>query len=311
MEDLNDLFYFAAVVQHNGFSAAERAIGVNKSLLSRRVAHLERQTGVRLLQRSTRTLTLTEAGARFYSHCQAVVDGARTTFDSVAEMRKEPAGTVRISCPVVIAQNYLAPILPGYMLAHPKVTVLLEATDRPVNLIDERFDLALRSDTEILDTGGLVAKELGVARRILVASPQFLDQNTRPIDPAQLPGYATMTSMAFVDNASARWELCNVHGQQRQVHLASRLVSSDLRVQLDATLRGVGIALLPEPVVAASLTAGLLEQVLPDWSGHHHVVHLVYPPPRGMLPSVRSFIDYLVVHLATSIFGYRGGSAMP
>jgi DNA-binding transcriptional LysR family regulator len=302
MEDLNDLYYFSAVVQHNGFSAAARATGVEKTRLSRRVAHLEQRLGVRLLQRTTRTLTLTEAGVRFYAHCQAVVDGARTTYASVADLTKEPTGTVRISCPVVLAQNYLAPILPGYMLAYPKVTVFLEATDRPVNLIEEGFDLALRTGAAVAEAGGLVARELGLARRVMVASPAFLERCGRPASPAELARCEIMTSTAFVHDAAARWQLSATDGRQQQVQLTPRLVSSDLRVQLEAAMRGVGIALLPEPVVASALLAGQLERVLPDWSGPHNVVHLVYPPPRGMLPSVRSLIDYLVHHLPSRIF---------
>jgi DNA-binding transcriptional LysR family regulator len=145
VDDFNDLIYFASVVEHHGFSAAARATGVEKTRLSRRVAALEQRLGVRLMQRSTRSLALTEAGQRFYEHCVDAVEGARVAYESVADLRREPAGTVRMSCAQVMAQNYLAPILPGFLAQHPRVDLVLDATDREVNLIDERVDLVLRS----------------------------------------------------------------------------------------------------------------------------------------------------------------------
>src|SRR6201993_4587461 len=171
MEDLNDIYFFASVVQHGGFSAAARAIGVEKTRLSRRIAALEKRLGVRLLQRTTRALALTEAGKRFYDRCLATVEGAQAAFDSVAELRREPAGLVRLASPVLLTQRCLAHALPGYMTAYPKVTVHVEATDRTVNVIEERFDIAIRARPVIEDVAGLVAKTLSHSRRVMVVSP--------------------------------------------------------------------------------------------------------------------------------------------
>jgi len=194
MEDLNDLYFFASVVQYGGFSAAARTIGVEKTRLSwrnawvsvyssarhglwrsrklgnvfmtavsprRRIAALEKRLGVRLLQRTTRALALTEAGQRFYDRCLATVEGAQAAYDSVAELRREPAGIVRLCSPVLLTQRCLAHALPGYMTTHPKVSVFVEATDRTVNVIEERFDIAIRAKPLIEDVAGLVAKTLG------------------------------------------------------------------------------------------------------------------------------------------------------
>lgn len=305
MDDLNDLYFFAAVVQHNGFSAAARATGVEKTRLSRRVADLERRVGVRLLQRSTRKLALTEAGVRFHAQCAAAVESAQVAYQSLAELQREPAGTVRISCPVVMAQSYLAPILPGYLALNPKVKVFLEATDRPINLIEERFDLALRALPQIDGEAGLVAKSLGFAKRIMVASPAFLAAQGRPIRPDELANFAVMSQIAEQHEGSTQWQLSNAKGEFARIKLNPRLVSSDLRVQFEAAVNGIGIALMPEPIVAEALRTRTLELVLPDWSAPEHLIHLVYPPPRGMLPSVRSLIDHLVRHLPTSIQGTR------
>jgi len=298
MEDLNDLYFFASVVQYGGFSAAARTIGVEKTRLSRRIAALEKRLGVRLLQRTTRALALTEAGQRFYDRCLATVEGAQAAFDSVAELRREPAGLVRLSSPVLLTQRCLAHALPGYMAKHPKVSVFVEPTDRTVNVIEERFDIVIRAKPVIEDVAGLVAKTLGNSQRVMVVSRSFLDQYGRPETPADLPKFNTAASTDDIFDGGARWTLTNLDNRTQQIELKPRLVTSDLRVRLQAAVRGIGIALLPEQVVVSPLREGLVERVLQEWSGAKNILHLVYPTPRGMLPSVRSLIDYLLIHVS-------------
>ncbi|EQB08587.1 LysR substrate-binding domain-containing protein [Novosphingobium lindaniclasticum] len=301
MEDLNDLAYFAAVVEHGGFSAAARATGIEKTRLSRRVAALEDRLGVRLLQRNTRHVAATEAGERFFVQAQALVEGARSALDSLADLRREPAGTVRLSCPQVMAQSYLAPILPGYLATYPKVNLELEASDRPVDLLRERIDLALRAGARIEGTAGLVTRKLGQARRVLVASPGYLDAAGRPRAPQDLARMDTFSRPGDVHDGQARWALAGPSGQAAVITHTPRLSTDDLRMQLQAAVNGIGVALLPEPIVSASVRGGVLETVLPHWSAETHMIHLLYPTPRGMLPSVRSLIDYLAVHLPACI----------
>ena len=297
MEDLNDIYFFASVVQYGRFSAAARTIGVEKTRLSRRIAALEKRLGVRLLQRTTRALALTEAGQRFFERCVETVEGAQAAYDSVAELRREPAGLVRLSSPVLLTQRCLAHALPGYMTVHPKVSVFLEATDRTVNVIEERFDIAIRAKPVIEDVAGLVAKTLGNSQRVLVVSPAFLDHYGHPENPADLPKFNTVASTDDIFDGGARWKLTNLDNRTQNIELKPRLVTSDLRMRLQAAIRGIGIALLPEQVVAAPLKEGLVDRVLPQWSGAKNILHLVYPTPRGMLPSVRSLIDYLLIHV--------------
>ncbi|WP_295449185.1 LysR family transcriptional regulator [uncultured Thiodictyon sp.] len=305
VDDFNDLVYFASVVEHHGFSAAARATGVEKTRLSRRVAALEQRLGARLLQRSTRSIALTEAGQRFYDHCVAAVAGARVAYESIADLRREPAGTVRMSCAQMMAQSYLAPILPGFLAQHPKVDLILDATDREVNLIEERVDLVLRARREIDESPGLVAKPLGSARRILVASPAYLGRIDPPSGPQALAGCDTLGRPPELFEGKVRWELNGPGAQQVVVQIAPRLVANDMRLLLEAAIHGVGIALLPEPVAAAAIRTGQLAQVLPDWTTTMHHIYLLYPSPRGMLPSVRSLIDYLLVHMPASIQALR------
>lgn len=297
MEDLNDIYFFASVVRYGGFSAAARRIGVEKTRLSRRIAALEKRLGVRLLQRTTRALAPTEAGQRFFERCVATVEGAQAAYDSVAQLRREPAGLVRLSCPALLAQRCLAHALPGYMKTHPKVSVFVEATDRTVNVIEERFDIAIRAKPVIEDVAGLVAKTLGASQRVLVVSPEFLEQYGRPESPTDLPGFLTVASIDDVYEHGARWNLTDLDDRAQQIELKPRLVTSDLRTRLQAAIHGIGIALLPEQVISAPSKEGLIERVLPEWSGARNILHLVYPTPRGMLPSVRSVIDYLMIHV--------------
>src|SRR5438034_398280 len=250
MEDLNDIYFFASVVQYGGFSAAARTIGVEKTRLSRRIAALEKRLGVRLLQRTTRALALTEAGQRFFERCVATVEGAQAAFDSVAELRREPAGLVRLSSPALLAQRCLAHALPGYMTMHPKVSVFVEATDRTVNVIEERFDVAIRALPMIEDVAGLVAKTLGHSQRVLVVSPAFLDHYGHPENPPDLPKFKTVASTDDIFDGGARWNLTNLETQTQQIQLKLRLVTSDLRRRLQAAIHCIGISLLLHQVVS-------------------------------------------------------------
>src|ERR1700733_3406700 len=225
MEDLNDIYFFASVVQYGGFSAAARTIGIEKTRLSRRIAALEKRLGGRLLQRPTRALAVTEAGQWFFERCVATVEGAQAAYDSVAELRREPAGLVRLSSPVLLTQRCLAPALPDYMGVNPKVSVFVEATDRTVNVIEERFDIAIRAKPVIEDVAGLVAKTLGKSQRVLVVSSAFLDRYGCPRDPAELPKFNTAASSDDIIDGGARWTLTSLDNRIPHVELTPKLVA--------------------------------------------------------------------------------------
>jgi DNA-binding transcriptional LysR family regulator len=297
MNDLNDLYYFVLVVKHGGFSPAARASGIEKTLLSRHIALLEKHIGARLLHRTTRQVSLTEAGQHFYNLSQAVVDGAQTAFESVEHLRREPVGLVRLSCPQLMARAYLSPLLPQYMSTFPKVRLEVTAVDRDVDLYEERIDIALRALTHIEDTGGLVAKTMGTARRILVASPHLLARVGRPSSVKALSSLPTVCLPADIHDGSGRWLLHDAEHHEILLAHTPCLISDDLSMQLDSAVNGLGIAMLPEPIVIESVRTGALETILPSWAGPSHLIHLVYPKPKGMLPSVRSVIDYLSLHL--------------
>ena len=295
LQDLNDLYFFAAVVEHGGFSAAGRALGVPKSRLSKRVAQLEERLGVRLLQRTTRRFMVTEVGERFYAHCRAVLEEAQAAQDAVDELRAEPGGVVRLSCPISLTQTVLAYLLPDFLTLYPKMQVRLLSSDRRVDVIGEGYDLAIRVRTKLDTDANLVMRSFGLAQTKLVASPALLDALGRPSQPDEL---ARLPALSMREHEGAQvWELIDADGKQSVVEVEARLITGDFAVLLEAARRGMGVALLPESVCAPAISSGELEVVLPDWSVPGGTMHFVYPSRRGMLPGVRALVDFLAERL--------------
>lgn len=299
LHDLNDLRLFVAVVEHGGFSAAGRALNTPKSRLSKRVAQLEERLGVRLLQRTTRRFAVTEIGERFYAHCRAALDEAQAAQDVVDELRAEPRGVVRMSCPVSLAQTILAHVLPDFLAANPKVQVRLLASNRRVDLIGEGYDLAIRVRDKLDDDASLILRTFGQSRVLLVAGPRFLDGHGRPPAPADLETLPLL-SMLEHDGAHAL-ELSGADGARRVVEMRPRIACGDFAVLLEAAVRGMGVATLPEFVCAPAIARGELEVVLPGWNMPQGIMHLVYPSRRGQLPSVRALVEFLVDRLPRAI----------
>ena len=290
--DLNDLYLFAAVVEHGGFSAAGRALNVPKSRLSKRVSQLEERLGVRLLQRTSRRFAVTEAGERFYRHVESMVGEARAAFEDLESMRGEPCGAVRMSCPVSFSQSLLAPLLPKFLERNPRVQLHLLASNRRVDVIGEGFDVAVRVRDKLDTDAQLVARSFGSKRVVLVASPAFLEAHGEPVAPQDLARMPVLSM--FEQEGDQGWELFDRHCAAQRVTVKPRLVSGDFRVLIEAALAGCGIAWLPESACIEELRSGRLTQVLPEWGLPQGILHIVYPSRRGMLPAVRALVDFLV-----------------
>jgi DNA-binding transcriptional LysR family regulator len=303
MQDLNDLYYFAMVVEHGGFAAAERALGIPKSRLSRRISQLETDMGVRLLQRSTRRFAVTDVGMSVYRHAQTMLTEAQAAREVVDRLSAEPRGMVRVSVPVAIAQQQLPKLLPKFLEQYPKVRLQLHIGNRRVDLINEGFDVALRVRARLDDDGSLVMRSFGQIQELLVASPKYLDRAGRPKDPADLASHLTLSISE--DEAHQRWELHGPEGEVRRVDLQPRVAGFDFPL-LQAMVRdGFGITMLPETVCAEAVRRGELEVVLPQWSLPQGICHAVFASRRGMLPAVRVFIDFLAEHLPQEIEASR------
>ena len=296
MTDLNDMQYFAKVVDCGGFSAAGRALGLPKSRLSRRIANLEARLGVRLLNRTTRRSSLTAAGELYYRHCVAVCDEAQAAAEAIAHVQSEPRGTVRVTCPNTLAQTLVGPLLPGFLEAYPHVQIDMEVSNRVVDLVEEGVDVALRVRTSLSDSGSLIVKQLGRTHSLLVASPALLRTQGAPQAPADLSRIDTI-AMSAVDGKAA-WRLFASTGRDTQVEHRPRYVADDLLTLKFAALAGTGVCALPDYLCSRELEDGRLEAVLPDWSLEPAYLHAVFPSRRGLMPAVRSFLDYLGEHVA-------------
>lgn len=294
MQDLNDLYYFSVVVDHGGFAAAERATGIPKSRLSRRISQLESELGVRLLQRSTRRFAVTDVGQSVYRHTQSMLAEAQAAREVVDRLSAEPRGVVRASVPVNIAQELMPKVLPDFLSRNPQVRVQMHISNRRVDLINEGFDIAIRVRTKFDDDGSLIMRSFGPIQELLVASPKYLDGAGRPTEPEDLAEHTTMTMAE--DEVRQRWELQR-NGETRRIDLKPRISGFDFPMLMSLAKQGLGVTMLPETVCADAVHNGELEVVLPEWRLPQGIAHAVFASRRGLLPAVRVFIDHLAEYM--------------
>lgn len=295
MKDLNDLYYFVQVVDHRGFAAAERATGLQKSKLSRRVQHLEDRLGVRLLNRSSRRFSVTEIGREYYDRCVAVLVEADAADQVIAQVRSQPRGVIRVSCPVALINFQFGALFAKFLAAYPEIEIHLESTNRRVDVIAEGFDVAIRVRFPPLEQTDLVMRRLDLSTQCLVASPSFMDGRTI-VSPADLNRLSSMTFDPV--QRDYQWQLEHVDGQTASVVHLPRLVTDDMAALRDAAIAGVGIVQLPTMMIWRQVETGDLVHVLPDWRPRAGIVHAVFPSRRGLLPSVRTLLDFLVTECA-------------
>lgn len=294
MRDLNELYYFAAVVEHGGFAAAGRALGLPKSTLSRRVQALEERLGTRLINRSSRRFSVTEIGREFYERCQAMLVEAEAAEQLIAEMQAEPRGLVRLSCPVALLNFQFGALIARFLSENPAVEIQLEATNRRVDVIAEGFDLAIRVRFPPMEPTGLVMRRLDESTQCLVAAPSLL---TGPLaSPADLAGLPSAD--LWSPRREHAWQLRHADGTTASVPHKPRYITDDMAALREAALAGIGIVQLPTLMIWQDVEAGRLIHALPDWRPEAGIVHAVFPSRRGLLPSVRALLDFLVQECA-------------
>lgn len=291
MQDLNDMAYFAEVVDRGGFAAAGRSLGIPKSKLSRRVAELEKRLGVRLLQRTTRKLSLTEAGELYHRHAAAMREEAEAAEEAVAMVQTEPRGTVRVICPITLAQTTIGSILPRFLKAHPHVRVEMQLSNRVVDLVKEGIDVALRVRPSLDDSGSLVVKKLATSQSLLVAAPSLLEGRERPQSIEEV-GALPSIAMSSVDGRAV-WYLRGPGDSEFALHIKPCFTADDLLTLKFAALQGTGVTLLPDYMCRRELDDGRLVELLPQWRPRPGIMHAVFPSRRGMVPAVRRFLDFL------------------
>jgi DNA-binding transcriptional LysR family regulator len=287
--NFNDLHIFVQAVDNGGFAAAARHLGVPKSTISKRVAELEADLGIRLIHRTSRSFVLTDVGQGFYDHARAAVIEAEAAESVVQRRQAEPAGPVRITTSVPVAQFHLADRLPALARAYPKLDVQLHVTDRFVDLVREGFDIAIRSHFAPLPDSDLMQRQMKVERITLVASPDYLARRGVPGRPEDLDDHDGLLS----GPAARTLRLKSNDGREVQVTPAGRLVADESSVLLKAAAAGLGVACLPEAMTAASVGSGKLATVLSDWTAGTVTTTILTPHRRSQLPAVRAVIDFL------------------
>lgn len=296
MQDLNDLFYFVQVVDHGSYAAAARALALPRSRLSRRIMTLEERLGIRLIQRSTRKLTITDIGQEYYRHCVAMLVEAEAAQEVIDRSRSGPQGLIRLSAPPALVCFELGPMLGRYMAANPLVTVELDSTSRRVDVIGEAIDIAFRVRFPPMEDSDLTLRVLGDSAQQIVASPDLISQRPQTVKPADL---ALLPSLDL--NQPSRHHAWNLEGPnhaQVRIRHTPRLVTDDMSQLLHAAVEGIGVVQLPVMVAADAIQAGTIVDLLPKWRPVAGSVQAIFPSRRGLLPSVRSLIDFLVTEYA-------------
>lgn len=276
-----DMLLFAAVVRAGSFTKAAKGLGITKQSTSERLSRLEARLGVRLLERTTRRLRVTEAGARYYERCAAIAAQIEEANAEVQRQQAEPVGVLRVSAPVLYGRRYLAPVVTDYLTRHPKMRVEVVLADRLVDLIEEGFDLAIRVGTP--DNSTLTARKLDEGEVYFVASPKFLAQHG-------VPTRRTLASLPCIGvRASEAWEILGVGTKVEPV-----LMVNDLEVACEAAIAGIGIARLPAIVCRDAVRDRRLKVLFGPQPAMLRSVLAVYPSRRYVPIKVRLFVDALV-----------------
>lgn len=284
--DLNELLVFARVVQAGSFTAAAKALRMPKSTVSRKVSELEERVGAQLLQRTTRTLHLTEVGRAYYAHCERIVAEAEAAELAVTRLQAGPHGLLRVTTPLSV--SFLAPLVSRFMEKYPDVQVELLCTDRAVDLMEEGFDVAVRAGH--LPDSSLMARRLGDIERLVVASPEYLQARGAPKTPSDLTKHECLFFGKSLEGNV--WTL-HAGGRSVDVKVSGRLAVNEPDMLRAVTATGVGVALIPGQQCLEDLASGKLQRVLPDWSSAGAPVHALYPPTRHHVPKVMAFIEVL------------------
>ncbi len=306
MYDLNELYFYAQIVEHQGIGAASRALGIPKSKLSRHLAALEDRLGVRLINRSTRQFSVSDLGQEYYQHCLAMLEGAQAAQSVIDSNQSSPRGMVRIACPTALLNFLVAGMIARYMGRHPEVEIHLESTNRQVDPLREGFDIVLRVGFPPFEDSGLTMKTLSRSPQELVASPGLLERFGPARTLADLARYPSLDMGPCAPQFL--WNMEGPGGVQATVRHTPRLVTDDMITLRRVALEGGGIVQLPRLVVFKDIRNGLLVPLLDDWRPRGAIVHALFATRRGLMPAVRSLLDFLAENFAELDFEnlYKG-----
>ena len=295
--DLNDFFYFVQVVDRSGFTAAGRTLRIPKSTLSHRIQRLETELGVRLLNRTSRRFAMTDAGEEFYRHAVVMLQDAELAESAIHHRLTEPTGTVRCTAAMATMQFAMCDIVADFLLRYPKVNVVAHATDRNVDIVGENYDVAIRAHSDPLPDSTLVQRALTPAPWLLFAGSAYLDANEAPKTPEDLRNHPSLFMMRT--GVAPVWRLRRSGEAKNEVvmPLTPRLLCDDMIALKQAAIAGLGVVALPGYVCREDVRLGALRRVLPAWLAGNSTITALIPYRRGLLPSVRVFLDHLSAEL--------------
>ncbi len=291
MEGFSAIPIFVAVVECGGFSAAARKLGVSKSAVSKRINQLEHTLGVRLLHRTTRRLSLTEAGERYFEYAAQALIAAGQAEDAVTELQGEPQGNLRISSPMSFGRLHVAPMIPRFLERYPKLQVELLMDDRPINLVAAGFDVAIRSGSGNLPTSALIARKLAPLRNVLCASPDYIERHGLPSTPAELSEHNCI--LFSLSSDASEWTFVN-NEELETVSVSGNYRVNNSEALLEALRGGLGIGRLPTFIAGPDLKSGRLQKL---FESHHipdHTFYAVFPEREYLPAKVRAFLDFAV-----------------
>jgi DNA-binding transcriptional LysR family regulator len=294
MDRFNALTTFAKVVELGSFARAADRLSVSTSAVSRQVAELEAHLDVRLLNRTTRRLSLTEAGQAFYERCVQLLADLEETESSVRAAAVEPKGTLRITCGVTFGERYLAAAIAEFAGRHPQVSFDLDLSDRAVDLVEEGFDLAIRIGP--IGHQALVSRRIGTTQFVCCASPGYLARYRAPSTPEDLVHHACLV-YTYAAVASA-WTFESRDGTRHTPRIAPRHRTNNGRMLVELAAAGLGIVLEPDFILAPEVRSGRLQRVLPDYQPPRSPIAAVYPSRRHLSAKVRTFVDFLAERYA-------------
>ncbi|MDN5680932.1 MAG: LysR family transcriptional regulator [Ewingella sp.] len=286
MENLNGILAFVRAAQHQSFAAAGEIMGISASAIGKSVARLEAKLGVRLFNRSTRRISLTDEGQLFFERCQQIVAQMEEAEQELSRVSAEPRGKLRVSMPA-IGYRMLLPHLAEFMQCYPQVELELDFSDRMVDLIAEGIDVAVRSGE--LPTSQLMSRRLGPFHFVIVGSQDYFARNPEPRSPQDLARHACLRYRFPGSGQIQPWDIRS----DMALELPVVVSSNNLEALIQAVLHGVGIAYIPEFLVREQLKTGVLKSVLSDYLYDDGKFSIVWPSSRHMLPKVRVFIDFL------------------
>ena len=287
-DSIQEMAVFARVVGAGSLSAAARELGLSPALVSRRLAALESRLGVRLINRTTRSLHLTDDGATYYEACARVLADIEEADATVSAGRVEPRGALRVALPASFGLQHIAPLVPRFAERYPQIQLALSLSDRTVNLIEEGFDLAVR--IAHLEDSSLTARRLAPNRRVVCASPAYLERHGAPQTPQELTRHNCLTTTDFAMN----WDYKGPDGKPGSVRVTGRYACDSWEVLREWARAGLGVALKSTWDVHRLLADGSLVEVCPGYTFHSDVaIYAVYPSRRFLPAKTRVFIEFL------------------